>query len=178
MKVEPKSFSAILGDEESAFIAMRNLESIAFLSEQISMIEKRVLKRVEASREYSVITTAPGIGKILGLTILLEVGDIKRFKKVGNFTSYCRCVKALKTSNEKCKGYNNRKNGNRYLGWAFVEAAHRCKAFCPQAQRFYDKKLSKVNGSLATKALAAKLTKAVYHMLTKMESFDVKKIFG
>ena len=47
---------------------------------------------------------------------MLEVGDIHRFKNVGNYSSYCRCVKAQSTSNGKKKGNNNRKNGNRKHG--------------------------------------------------------------
>ena len=65
-----------------------------------------------------------GIGDILGMTIMLETGDISRFKNVGNFASYARCVDSKRESNNKKKGSNNRKNGNKYLAWAFVEAAH------------------------------------------------------
>ena len=66
----------------------------------------------------------PGLGKILGLTIALETDDAQRFADAGNFASYCRCVKSLRTSNGKKKGENNRKCGNQYLAWAFVAAAH------------------------------------------------------
>ena len=34
----------------------------------------------------------PGVGVILSLTIMLEIGNINRFPKVGDFTSYCRKV--------------------------------------------------------------------------------------
>ncbi len=39
-----------------------------------------------------------GIGKILALTIMLEVGDINRFDKVGNYSSYCRCLRSEQVS--------------------------------------------------------------------------------
>ena len=52
-----------------------------------------------------------GVGDILGLTIALEIGDIRRFPRVGNFSSYCRCVDSSRLSNGKKKGDNNRKNG-------------------------------------------------------------------
>jgi transposase len=54
----------------------------------------------------------------------MEVGDIKRFKTDGDFASYCRAVDSRRLSNGKQKGENNQKCGNRYLSWAFVEAAH------------------------------------------------------
>ena len=62
---------------------------------------------------------------------MLEVGDIKRFSKVGNYSSYCRCVSSKKLSNGKKKGENNKKNGNKYLAWAYVEAAHFATRYIP-----------------------------------------------
>jgi transposase len=75
-------------------------------------------------KEFVMLTTIPGIGIILGLTIMLEVGDMGRFSKVGNYSSYCRCVSSKRLSNGKKKGENNNKNGNKYLAWAYVESAH------------------------------------------------------
>jgi len=51
------------------------------------------------------------VGRILGLTVLLETGDVGRFAGPGNFASYCRCVDAKRTSNGKCKPGGNRKCG-------------------------------------------------------------------
>ncbi len=72
----------------------------------------------------STIASVPGVGKILALTIKLETGDIHRLAKVGNFASYARCVESRHISNGKKKGEGNGKCGNKYLAWAFVEAAN------------------------------------------------------
>ena len=58
-----------------------------------------------------------------------------RFVGPGNFASYCRCVDAKRLSNGKKKDDNNAKNGNAYLAWAFVEAAHFAVRFYPAARR-------------------------------------------
>lgn len=128
--------------------------------------------------EYAFLLTIPGVGVILGLTITLETGDISRFPRVGDYTSYGRCVRALCQSNGKTKGQNNSKNGNKYLSWAFVEAVHHALGCCPEARKFYDRKLSKRNGALATKALAAKWSKAAYYIMKRQEAFDLKRGFG
>jgi len=177
-KMKIDDFMRILKDDANMFIAKQNLDMIRTLSEKIKMFEKYILPNAEIKPEFQNIMSVPGIGKILGLTIMYETGDIGRFKKAGNYTSYCRCVKAEASSNNKKKGNNNRKNGNKYLSWAFVEAAHKMKQYCPPAQKFYDRKYDKKCGALATKALAAKMTKAVYYILKNQEEFDVKKIFG
>jgi hypothetical protein len=97
---------------------------------------------------------------------------------VGDYTSYCRCVRATHTSNGKSKGKNNGKNGNAYLAWAFVEAVHHALRTCPSARSFYDTKCAKRNGALATKALAAKWSKAAYYMIQRQEAFDLARVFG
>lgn len=124
-------------------IAWRQLVTIRFLDEQIKGIEKEVKAQIELKREYKNLLTIPGIGEILGMTIMTEVGDIGRFAKVGDYSSYCRCVKAESISNGKKKGDNNRKNGNRYLAWAYVEAANFNKRSCPEAQKFIQRKTAK-----------------------------------
>ena len=114
---------------------------------------------------------------ILGLTIMLEVGDIGRFPKVGNYASYCRCVGSKRLSNGKKKGENNRKNGNKYLSWAYVEAAHFAKRYIPKAQRFYQQKMAKSNGAVATKALANKLARASYGIMRDQVPFNEDMLF-
>jgi len=148
------------------------------LSQQIAALEKRLKQRVILRPEYHLLKTVPGIGDVLATTIMLEAGTINRFTQVGNFSSYCRCVDSLRESNGKRKGEGNTRNGNKYLAWAFVEAANFALRCCPQAKSFYDRKKSRSNRILALKALAHKLARACYHMLRDQKPFDVHLCFG
>jgi transposase len=148
------------------------------LGQQIEALEKRLKERVSLRGEFKLLQTTSGIGEILATTIMLEMGAPERFAKVGNFSSYCRCVDSLRESNDKKKGEGNAKNGNKYLAWAFVEAANFARRYCPQAKAFYERKKRKTNGVLATKALAHKLARACYHMLREHKPFDVARCFG
>ena len=84
--------------------------------------------------------------------ILLETGSIDRFAAAGNFASYARCVDSQHMSNGKKKGEGNTKNGNKYLAWAFVEAANFALRFNAEAKRFYERKKAKTNVAVATPA--------------------------
>jgi len=148
------------------------------LGQQIEALERRLKERMSLRPEYRLLKTVPGIGETLATTIMLETGCIGRFAQVGNFSSYCRCVDSLRESNGKKKGEGNTKNGNKYLAWAFVEAANFALRYCPQAKSFYDRKKSKTNRVLAVKALAHKLARACYHMLRDQKPFDVGRCFG
>lgn len=119
--------------------------------------------------DFKMLRATLGIGLILGLTIMLEVCDILRFEKVGNYSSYCRCVDSKRVSNGK--------NGNRYLSWAYIEAAYHAIRCNKHAQQFFQRKMAKSNRALATKALANKLTKATYFILRDQVPFDAIKLF-
>ena len=177
--LSPEERADLLGDHEClAFVTDEQVNLIEVLTERIKRFEKKVLEHAQLRPAYERLRTLPGVGTILALTIMLETGDIGRFATVGDYTSYCRCVRATHTSNGKNKAKNNRKNGNPYLAWAFVEAVHHAIRVCPPARSFYDKKRAQRNGALATKALAAKWGKAAYYMMKRQEVFDLKRVFG
>lgn len=148
------------------------------LTEQIKSLEKAVLRRAKLRPEWEMLRTVWGIGEILSLTIMYEAGNMSRFGAVGDFVSYARCVKAVRTSNGKKKADNNGKNGNRYLAWAFVEAAHFAIRSYPEVRRYYDRKAAKTNPIVATKAIANKLARASFHVLTGRVPFEAKRVFG
>lgn len=141
-------------------------------------IEKQVLAFVKPTEQYLRIILVPGIGMALGMLIVLESGDFKRFPSAGDYASYCRAVKSARLSNDKKKGSNNSKNGNKYLAWAFIEAATFAARFNPRIQSWYEKKKKRKSGvPKAKKALACKLAKAVWHVMNG-EDFDEKMMFG
>jgi transposase len=148
------------------------------LDAEIAALEKVVLGRVKLRPEFVKLKSIPGVGDILGVTIMLEAGAISRFPSVGDFASYCRCVNSTKLSNGKKKGAGNVKNGNRYLAWAFVEAANFAIRFSVPIQRFYQRKQARTNGVVAIKTVAHKLARAAYYILRDQVVFDVTKAFS
>jgi transposase len=151
---------------------------IQALEREIGVLEECITQRVGAYGGFVSLRTTPGIGVVLASVITLETGDIGRFAGPGNYASYSRCVDSRHTSNGKKKGEGNRKSGNRYLSWAFVEAAHLARRHCPQAQRFYERKRARTGTAVASKALAHKLARASYYLIRDGVEFDVKRCFG
>ena len=152
-------------------------DCIDFLTRQIRRIENFIERRLELEDPYRKLLTVPGIGKILGLTIMLETGPIDRFHKVGNYASYCRAVSSQWTSNDKPKGKGNKKNGNKYLSWAFSEAAEFARRYDDRARSYYNRKLRKSNFMVAHAALAHKLARAAYYIMRDHVVFVPEKIF-
>jgi hypothetical protein len=102
-----------------------------------------VEKKVALKEGYRYLLTLPGVGKILALTIMLETGPIFRFEQVGDYVSYCRKVPSQWMSNGKWKGTGNRKNGNKYLAWAYSEASEFARQLYPEPRAYYNRKMQK-----------------------------------
>lgn len=185
-RMRSDKIKAMTGEDVSALrlppdvsLAMESNRAVCqTLQQQIEILEKRLQAQVQPTPEYGFVKTIPGIGQILATTIMLETGTVTRFAGVGNFSSYCRCVDSLRESNGKKKGEGNTKNGNKYLAWAFMEAANFALRYCPEAKRFYERKKSRTNRIVALKAVAHKLARACYHILREQQPFDVKRCFA
>jgi transposase len=173
-----KKLDEIFKTEFEVLAAKANISVIKYLTEKIKEIENVVLTAMKLTPQFQKLLTVRGIGNILALTIALETGYIGRFDNVGNYASYCRCVQSIKKSNGKKKGENNRKNGNKFLAWAFVEAANKAKRYCPYASRFFQRKAAKTNNVVATKALAHKIARLSYHIMNDQSEYDPERAFG
>jgi len=177
-RLEGETVAALGLPEDVTAALAANVAVIQTLNAEIGKLEARLRQRVRLRPPFRVLITAPGIGEVLATLIMLETGPIERFAAVGNFASYARCVDSKRMSNGKKKGEGNVKNGNKYLAWAFIEAANFARRYCPEARRFHDRKRAQTNGIVATKALAHKLARACYHMLKDGQPFDVKRCFA
>jgi transposase len=175
-RMNGKEILGIFSDEHLLMSARCNHEAINFLNKQIVKIEKAVLSKVKLQEAYKKLPVA-GIGKILAITIMLETGNIRRFREVGNYSSYCRCVSSTKFSNGKNKGKGNKKNGNRYLAWAYIEASLFARRYSPEAHRWYQRKVSKSNRMIAAKALSNKMARACYYIMRDQVPYHSAKIF-
>ena len=176
-QIRKKDFQLPLNGFLAQF-AQSNVTLFHAIDAEITQLEQTVLAEIELDKSFEILKTIKGIGNILGMTIMLETGTIKRFESVGNYASYCRCVNSVRMSNGKKKGKGNAKAGNKYLSWAYSEAAHFAIRFQPEAKRFFERKKSKTNGIVAMRAVAHKLARASYRMLQEQTPYDAKKAFG
>jgi transposase len=168
----------LLPDAELALAVKGNLAVMRTLEGVIDLLEKAIKGRIKLRPAFKPLLTVNGIGEILGLTIMLETGEIERFAKVGNYASYCRCVGSEHLSNGKRKGRGNRKNGNKYLAWAYIEAANFAVRYNPEIKRYYQRKRARSNGIVAIKTVAHKLARACYYILRDQVPFEVNRAFA
>jgi transposase len=134
--------------------------------------------KVDDPQAYQRLRSVPGVGPVLALVLLYEIHDVRRFAEVGQFLSYCRLVRCARESAGKRKGTGGNKIGNAHLKWAFSEAAALFLRESEQAKRWLARREKRRGKARALGAFAARLGRAVYHLLRKKEAFDVKRFFA
>lgn len=152
-----------------------DIDLINFYDEQLSGIEYYIKKHAQINdyQSYMLLRSVPGIGKIIGLVILYEIYDIKRFKRVQDFASYARLIKCKSESGGRTYGTSGAKIGNAHLKWAFSEAAVIFLRGNPRAKAYLNKMTKKHNKGKALSILAHKIGRAVYFILKRKEPFNM-----
>lgn len=155
-----------------------DMELIRSYDRRIEILDQRLAGQARRihSRDFALLKTVPGIGKILALTILFEIDTVSRFPTVKDFCSYSRLVKGSVASAGKVKGLCGGKMGNAYLRWAFGQAAVICKRNHPLFTPYAELLVSKHGKFKGNAILANKLGRAVYFMLRKGTAFDAELI--
>jgi transposase len=177
-KLDEKALALFCGGNVLLAMAIKSsLAILRCLDVEIAVLERKVLEQARLKPEFKQVTSIDGVGEILGMTIMYEAGDMERFERVGQFASYARCVQSSRWSNGKKKGEGNRKNGNKYLAWAFIEAAHHAVRYNERIRKFHQRKKARTNGVIAIKAVAHKLARACYHVVKDQMAFDEARAF-
>jgi len=146
------------------------------LEEQIQDQEKRIQELTKITPEMELLMTIPYIGKILSIVIASEVGNISRFAKAENYTSYAGTAPRVKASGDKYRIGRLRSDVNRYLKWAYVEAAN---CACIHQKNFPDRHVTLLYRRIkqrkghpkAIGAVARHLAEATYYVLSKKQAY-------
>lgn len=151
-----------------------DLNIVEFYTKELSQVEWFIEQHAKQHNpvDYQLLHTIPGIGRILALTILYEIGDIRRFATVQQFASYSRLVKCKAESAGKVYGTSGNKIGNAHLKWAFSEAAVLYLKGNDKARRYINRLQKRMSKAKALSALAHKLGRCVYYMLKNKTVFD------
>jgi transposase len=160
----------------------QELERISLYSEQITELEQAILARAQSQSAFARLQQVYGIGPVLALTILYEVGEVSRFENVRHFCSYCRVVPGLAQSGSVSKRGRGSKQGNHYLKWAFSQAAVHAVRCSPQVRRCFERHVNRRRGrgrrAVAYGIIAHKLAQAVYYVMSEESEFHEQWLFG
>ena len=149
------------------------------MHEKMLEIERTISEAVHQHDPVALhlLQSIPGIGKVLALVFLYEIGDINRFPSVGTFISYARLVKCAHESAGKRTAGKNTKIGNVHLKWAFGEAACLFLRDNERGKNWHQKLVSKYSKAKSLSIIAQRLGRAVYSILKKRTAFDEQRFY-
>ena len=158
------------------FAIERVWEQLEVVEYQIKLFEKRMQEAFQKSLELELLMSLPGVGFILGAVILLEIGDVSRFPSASHLASYVGTTPRIHSSGDKTRYGRLRPDVNRYLKWAFIEAAntvslHRRLFPNRHANRLYDRIAHRKGHQKAIGAVARHLAEATFWVLSKKEPY-------
>jgi len=171
----------LLLPEHTRYSAERVLEQLDCTEKQIGLLEKRMKEVFLPNEEIRLLMTLPGVGLILAVVILSEIGEIRRFGSSGQFASYAGVVPRVKASGGKVRLGQLRSDVNRYLKWAFIEAGNSVAIHRAAHPRWYVKNLyervrARRGHQAAMGAVGRHLAEASYWILQKHEEYRPPKM--
>jgi transposase len=164
-------------DPFTRLVCSSNTALMKSLHEHIRDIERVILQHARDTHgeDLALLLSVPGIGPIIGLTILYELDNFSRFSRRQQFSSYCRLAKPVHTSDNKPVGLGNRKCGSPYLKWAFMEIISNAVANSDAIKTVHNHLKARYEPLKARAILATHFCMIVYYMLKKKKPFDEQR---
>jgi len=160
----------------------QELKVLDAVQAQIDELEERMSERIPVTETMKLLKTLPGVGDILAIVIERELGSIERFPDHERFAGYCGTIPRVKASGGKVQHGRTRQDVNRYLKWAFIEAANvvarnqnRPRWQQRHVTQLYQRIRSRRGPAIAVGAVARHLSEAAYWMLKKGEPYQEPK---
>jgi transposase len=170
--------------EQTGWVTRQMLRQLDALDEQIRQFEKRLAELVEVTVEMQRLKTLPGIGNILAATVSLEIGEVSRFASAERLASYAGTTPRVHASGDWVRYGRTRPDVNRYLKWAFAEAANSVAVNhrrCPErhVSHLYRRLRQRKGHAKAVGAVARHLAEATFHVLSRQQEYrDPTAVLG
>ena len=162
--------------EETAWATRSLLRMLDTVQGEIGAYEERLADRLQTTAAMRLQQTLPGFGPILSAVVVLEVGDVGRFADAERLASYAGTTPRVHSSGGKTRYGRLRPDVNRYLKWAFVEAANviarsRRHQVARHTSRLYARLRTSKGHAKAVGAVARHLAEATYWVQKRGQAY-------
>jgi transposase len=113
-----------------------------------------------------------GVGEVMALTWVLEIGDPSRFHSARQAVSYCGLCSAQRESAGKEQRGPISKKRNKHLQTILIEAAKLAPRWNPQLAALHEKELTRGNRNRATLSVARKLVEYMLAVERQGKDFE------
>lgn len=165
--------------DPDAMILVQNLAMLDTLDALIKMDEERI--KADGAKDHSVeiLQSMPGIGLVIGSVIATEIDTIARFGSYAKFAAYCGLVPSTHSSGGKTHHGRMLNQCNKWLKWAFIEAAWVAVGCSPYFGGLY--KAQRARGKKANTAItitAKRMSQIAYRLLKEHRMYEERIYSG
>lgn len=164
--------------EQTAFAADALVAEIDALEAEIARLDAHIAAVFAPSEETRLLRTVPGVGPVLSVVMLAEIGAVARFARPAALASYAGLVPTLRASGDKTRfGRTPRRQISRTLKWAFIEAANAALLADARAKRdshvraLYRRIKARRGHGKAVVAVARHLAEAAHVVLSRRSPY-------
>jgi transposase len=146
----------------------QNLDVLDALDEEIGADEQLIRKAGKADRVTKILSSMPGIALILANVIATETDGIGRFRDRPHYTSYSGLSPTVHSSGGKTRTGRMVPQCNRWLKWAYVEAAWvavGCSPYFGGLYRYHRGRGKQANTAITI--VARRMCHVAYQLLTE-----------
>ncbi len=147
-------------------LLVSHLELLDYIDEQVAHTEKWTREALDGHAGIAILRTIPGLGKVLAALVALEIDDIQRFSHAAKLCAYAGLVPTTYASGGKVRHGSLLPSCNRWLRWAYVEAAWIAQRTSPYCHAYFERIKRRKGSNCANTALARRLCEITWHCLT------------
>jgi transposase len=152
-------------------ILRSDLALLETVDEQVERIEEKIAAIAAEERQVRLLMTMTGVGYFTAMLILVEVGDVGRFRGEKEFASWMGLVPSVHQSGERVRMGGVSGPGNKRLRWALVECAQAAVRFDPRFRVQYERVSKRRGAGCAVVAVAHEMARIMYFMLSRGEPY-------
>lgn len=153
-------------------ILRENLELLKLFDTLIKEAEQEIKRLAGDDPRVTLLRSIPGLGPILAVVVALEIDDIVRFGSAPKLAAYAGLVPSTYASGGKVFHGHLLHMSNKWLRWAFVEAAWVAMRSSPYCRAYYENRRRHKGPHVAIIALARRLSEIVWHVLSENRAYE------
>ena len=161
--------------EPDQMLLNQNLCLLDTLKAQIKEDEKTIHRQSKPDRAVEIVSSVPGYGALLASIIATETDGIQRFRSVQRYTSYSGLAPTTHSSGGKTYMGRMMHQCNRWLKWAYIEAAWvavGCSAYFGGLYRHELSRGKKANTAITI--VARRMCHIIYQLLTEDRLYEAR----
>ena len=173
-------FNTLLEQVEDVPESVKNLLKLSRSSFEIfNAVQKKLIKALKDNdlirERVQRLMSIQGVGEVLALTWVLEIGEPTRFSSSRQAISYCGLCSAQHESAGRERRGPISKKRNKHLQTMLIEAAKLAPRWNTQLAMVHEKELSQGNYNRATLAVARKMVKYLLAVDRRGSDFETLK---